>query len=61
MPRFKVLEKRAYTHGVFIDAEDEEAASHFQGEIVEESETDSYGDEILSVEQVDDDAEYLEL
>jgi hypothetical protein len=38
---------------MLIDAENEQAAKSGQGEIVDEAETDSYGYEIVSIEEVD--------
>ena len=61
MPRFIVIEQRAYREGYLIDAVDEEAAQQREGEVISESETDSWADELLSCEEVDDDVEDIEL
>lgn len=61
MPRFKVVEKRAYKEGFLIDAVDEEAAKRLDGEVVADASTDSWADELLELEQVADDEEDIEL
>jgi hypothetical protein len=53
MLRYRVTEKRAYISTILIDADDEEDARMCQGEIIDESSTDSWSDEIVSVKEVD--------
>lgn len=57
MPRYRVIERRALKTGVIIEADDEKAASNYQGNIIDEYETDTWSDELLSCEQVDDDCD----
>lgn len=61
MPRFRVVEKRAYKDAVLIDAVDSEAAKRREGDIIADLSTDSWADETLEVEQVADDEENIEL
>ena len=61
MPRYQVIEKRALYNGVIIDAVDEQAAKQYDGTIIAESETDSWGDELHSIEEVEPDREEVEL
>ncbi len=61
MPRYLVTERRAYKSAMLIDAEDEEAAEKGDGDIIDTSDTDSWADELLSVEEVDADQDYAEI
>lgn len=61
MPRFRIVEERCFKSGILIDAVDEDAAQRGDGDIIETAETDSWGFRLLEVEEVDADAEYLEL
>jgi hypothetical protein len=55
MPRYRVEEDRMYRETVLIDAPDEAAARNYEGEIIDETATDSHGYEIVSVEEVSPD------
>lgn len=57
--RFKVVERRCYDATYIIDAEDAKEAGKLNGDIVEEDHRadDSWGDSLLSVEEVDKEAE----
>jgi hypothetical protein len=58
MPRFKVVEQRMYEATYLIDADNEQSARKLNGDIVVEDEApDSWGYDIVSVEEVDEDAE----
>jgi hypothetical protein len=59
MPRFIVRERRCYIATYLIDAASDEQAGRRDGAVVDEAggDGDDYGDELLSVEQVDDDTE----
>jgi hypothetical protein len=58
VPRFKVVEERGFESRYLIDAESEEDARNYKGDIVaEERDADDYGIEVKSVEQVDDEEE----
>ncbi len=61
MPRYLVIERRALKWGYLIDAENEEAAGYLDGEIVSEAETDTWGEELLSVEEVASDEDMIAL
>lgn len=61
MPRFQVVTVRALYNSILIDAEDENAARHCVGEIIDESETDTWAERMHSIEQVADDCEEAEL
>lgn len=61
MPRYQVIQKRAYYDGVLIDAADEEAAKNGDGEVVDSATTDSWYDELHSLEEVDPDTEEIDL
>jgi hypothetical protein len=52
--RFRVIERRAYTATVIIEAKDANAASLLDGEILDESSSDSWADELLECEQTED-------
>ena len=52
MPRYLVIEHRMHKSGYLIDAESEDAAQGLDGDIVDEANTDDWGYEILSVEEV---------
>lgn len=61
MPRFRVAEIRARKVIYLIDAVDERAARHLEGDILDEGgDADDYGQEILEVEEVADDEEFAE-
>lgn len=61
MPRFQVTMTRAYKSVVLIDADDAVAARALSGQIVDEAETDSWGESTDSVEQVDDEQDCADL
>lgn len=55
MPRYRVVEKRCREARYIIDAADENAARHYDGDIIDEGgDADDYGEETISVEQVGD-------
>ena len=54
--RFKVVERRCYDATYIFDAEGENEARRLDGEILEEEHSDCWGDDTLSVEEVDEDA-----
>jgi hypothetical protein len=56
-PRYLVIEKRSLRNAIIIEAEDEQAAKDCKGEILDENETDTWADELLSIEEVDDDVD----
>lgn len=60
MPRFQITVTRAFKSAVLIDAEDEIAARGLVGQVLDESETDSWTERI-EVEQVDDDRDGVDL
>lgn len=49
MPLFEVTERRCYDETTIIDAIDHEHAQQFQGEILEQFQTDSWSDELVMV------------
>lgn len=56
MPRYRVTEIRARKAVYLIDAADEKAAERGDGEILDEGgDADDYGQELVSVERVDND------
>jgi hypothetical protein len=60
MPRFQVSEKRSYIATWIIDAEDEQAARIYRGDLIAEwddANVNSMGEEIVSCEQFNDDYE----
>lgn len=57
MPKFHVTEIRAFKAGYLVEAEDAEDAKKCDN-ILDENETDSWGHELLSVEEVGDDEEF---
>ena len=59
MPRYVVIEKRALHNAVLIEAENEQDARGYKGDIIDESETDTWGDELLSVEEVPGDTDEI--
>lgn len=61
MPRYQIVTVRALYNAVLIEAENEEAARNYDGDIIDESETDTWADHEHSFEQVADDCEEVEL
>lgn len=59
MMRYRVKERRAYYAEYIIEANNEQAAGKLQGKIIEEDDNsgDSWGDELISVDEVDEDEE----
>lgn len=61
MPRYKVVERRCYEATYVVDADNEDDAKRLRGSanIVSEDGDggDSYGDELLSCEEIDEDDE----
>lgn len=58
MPRYRLIERRAYEEAVLIEAESREAAMKYDGRIIDEAKTDSWGEELIRCEQVSDDRDY---
>lgn len=58
MPRYRVCERRALHNFTLIDAESEEAATKYDGDVLDECETDTWGEELVSCEEVPGDTEY---
>lgn len=61
MPRYQIIEKRAYYEGVVIDAESEEAALMLEGEVVANAQSDGWLDAVHAVEEVAPDTDEVEL
>lgn len=59
MPRYKVVEVRAYHSTILIDAENEDAAKRNEGDIIaEEGETyNSWAEQFVSCDEVGEDEE----
>lgn len=57
MKTYEVREKRSYTATYRIKAEGEEQAGNLDGEILEKSHSDCVGEELISVEEIDDEDE----
>lgn len=53
MKKYKVIEKRMSVVEYEIEAESEEAAKQLEGEIIDEQETDNYGYELVSCEEIE--------
>lgn len=60
MPRFRVVEVRAYRSKYLIDAEDEQAAKNLNGAIIDSLDTDSWGESLESIEEVGEDEEEID-
>lgn len=59
MPRYEVTEQRMYESIILIESDNEKDAELLRGEILDEVETDSYGYKLVSIEKVDDNAEFI--
>lgn len=55
MPRYQVVEHRMHKSGYLIDAASEDDARGLNGDVIDEANTDDWGYEVLSVEEVDQD------
>ena len=53
MKKYKVIEKRMSVVEYEIEAESEEAAKQLEGEIIDEQETDNYGYDLVSCEEIE--------
>jgi hypothetical protein len=59
MPRFHVIEERAYKIGYLVEAPNEAEAEKIGDYLVlDEHETDSWSERLVSVEQVSDEEEF---
>jgi hypothetical protein len=55
--RYKVIERRCYHAEYVIEAANEKAAGGLDGEIISEDHTDCWGDDLVSVELLDDETD----
>lgn len=53
LKKYKVIEKRMSVVEYEIEAESEEAAKQLKGEIIDERETDNYGYDLVSCEEIE--------
>jgi predicted transcriptional regulator len=51
--KYKVIEKRISVIEYEIEAESEDVAKRLEGEIINEQETDNYGYELVSCEEIE--------
>lgn len=52
--KYRIVEKRSVYVEYIIESESLEKAERLNGEILEEAEIKNYGDELISIEEVED-------